>query len=119
MTVKKQELLEFIVYLLAVSSVLRFVVAWAQNGMSGTKMLAHYEDIMMIDLAYYVFPNWALQVQKYYMWHSMCKSQLLKMLKEYMTRVEELNNCLKMFPAGYYNGMVALQDDELLDIYEF
>jgi hypothetical protein len=46
----------------------------------------------------------------------MRKPQTLKM-KEYMARIEELNNYLKMFP-GYHDGM-ELQDDELLDLYEF
>jgi hypothetical protein len=48
----------------------------------GTKTLLQYEDIMS-DLAYYVFPMRAIQVQKHYMQHYMQKLQTLKM-EEYV-----------------------------------
>jgi hypothetical protein len=74
-----------------------------------------YDD-SMDDLAYYVFLMQVIQVQKRYMQHCMYKPPTLKM-KEYMAWAKELNNYLKIFP-GYHDG-IELQDDELLDIYEF
>jgi hypothetical protein len=81
----------------------------------GAETLQHYEDVMR-DITLYVFPTRALQIQKRYMRRHMRKSPYTRM-KEYMARVEEINNYLTMFP-GYTNGD-ELQEDELLDIYEF
>jgi hypothetical protein len=48
--------------------------------------------------ASYVFPRQALQMEKRYMRRYMRKPPKLKM-REYMSRVEELNNNLQYFPA--------------------
>ena len=81
----------------------------------GPETMAHY-DLCMADLAIYVFPIRALQIQKRFMRRNMRKSPYVKM-KEYMARVKELNNYLLMFP-NYVNGN-ELHEDELLEIYEY
>jgi hypothetical protein len=81
----------------------------------GAETLIHYDQVMK-DISNYVFPTRALQVQKRYMRRHMRKAPYMKM-KEYMARVEELNNYLSMYP-GYTNGD-ELHEDELLDIYEY
>jgi hypothetical protein len=81
----------------------------------GAEALGHYEETMG-DLAFYVLPTRALQVQEHYMHDYMRKSPYMQM-KEYMVQVKELSNYLKMFP-GYQQGM-ELQNSELLDIYKF
>jgi hypothetical protein len=63
----------------------------------GAKTMLRYKDVMS-NLAYYVFPLRAIQVQNHYMQCYMLKSQILKM-KECMAQVEVLNNYLKMFPG--------------------
>ncbi len=81
----------------------------------GAETLIHYEEVMR-DISSYVFPTRALQVQKRYMRRHMRKSPYMKM-KEYMARVEELNNYLSMLPD--YTIGDKLHEDELLDIYEY
>jgi hypothetical protein len=81
----------------------------------GAETLIHYEEIMK-DITNYVFPTRALQIQKRYMRRHMRKAPNMKM-KEYMARVEELNNYLSMFPD--YTIGDELHEDELLDIYEY
>jgi hypothetical protein len=81
----------------------------------GTETLEHFEEVLD-DMGSYVFPHRALQMEKRYMRRYMRKPRKLKM-REYMARVEELNNDLRYFPA-YVQGS-RLLEDELLDIYEF
>ncbi len=81
----------------------------------GAETLVHYEEVMR-DIMNYVFPRRALQIQKRYMRRHMRKAPYMKM-KDYMARVEELNNYLSMFPD--YTIGDELHEDELLDIYEY
>jgi hypothetical protein len=81
----------------------------------GTETLEHFGQVVD-DMGAYVFPRRALQMEKRYMRRYMRKPRRLKM-REYMARVEELNNDLRYFPA-YVNGS-RLLEDELLDIYEY
>ena len=81
----------------------------------GAETLIHYE-LVLKDITNYVFPTRALQVQKRYMRRHMRKAPYMQM-KEYMARVQELNNYLTMFP-GYTQGD-EIHEDELLDIYEY
>jgi hypothetical protein len=83
--------------------------------LQGAETLVHYEEVMK-DITNYVFPTRALQIQKRYMRRHMRKAPFMKM-KDYMARVEELNNYLSMFPD--YNNGDELHEDELLDIYEY
>ena len=79
----------------------------------GAETLIHYEEVMG-DISNYAFPTRALQIQKRYMRRHMRKAPYMKM-KEYMARVQELNNYLFMFP-DYTNGD-EIHEDELLNIY--
>jgi hypothetical protein len=81
----------------------------------GTETLEHFVQVIN-DMGNYVFPRRALQMEKRYMRRYMRKPRRLKM-REYMARVEELNNDLRYFPL-YVNGS-RLLEDELLDIYEY
>jgi hypothetical protein len=81
----------------------------------GAETLVHYEEVMR-DITNYVFPTRALQIQKRYMRRHMRKAPYMKM-KDYMARVEELNNYLSMFPD--YTIGDELHEDELLNIYEY
>jgi hypothetical protein len=81
----------------------------------GTETLEHFTQVLE-DMGAYVFPRRALQMEKRYMRRYMRKPRKLKM-REYMARVEELNNDLRYFPT-FVPG-ATLHQDELLDIYEY
>jgi hypothetical protein len=81
----------------------------------GTETMEHFSQVLD-DMGNYVFPRRALQLEKRYMRRYMRKPRNLKM-REYMARVEELNNDLGYFPS-FMQGS-RLVEDELLDIYEF
>jgi hypothetical protein len=81
----------------------------------GTETLEHFEEVLQ-DMGSYVFPRRALQMEKRYMRRYMRKPRKLKM-REYLARVDELNNDLRYFPSFVMGA--RLVEDELLDIYEF
>ena len=71
------------------SSLAKFEDSMTQRG---TKTLEHFDEVLD-DMGSYVFPRRALQMEKRYMRHYMRKPRKLQM-REYMSRVEELNNDL-------------------------
>eukprot|EP00957_Ditylum_brightwellii_P063453 4816729-Ditylum_brightwellii.AAC.1 len=71
-------------------------------------------------MAAHVFPEKVGQTQKRYMWRNIRYSRRgTTTMKEWVTRVLELNGYLKDFPATNGNPTQPLDADELMDILEY
>eukprot|EP00957_Ditylum_brightwellii_P070383 5347181-Ditylum_brightwellii.AAC.1 len=77
----------------------------------------HFE-LYLDDVTKHVFTEKSGQIQKHYMWRNICYSKGTT-VKEWVTRVLELNGYLKDFPAHDRNPTQPLNADELLDILEY
>lgn len=69
------------------------------------------------DLIRYVFPRKSLATQKRYMRHFLRKKRDIR-VREFMTRLIEINEYLAMFPEEF-SASQKLPEDEIMDIAEF
>eukprot|EP00957_Ditylum_brightwellii_P089712 6832628-Ditylum_brightwellii.AAC.1 len=85
---------------------------WIKN-----QTVPHFK-LCLDDVAKYVFPEKAGQIQKYYTRRNIRWSKDYT-VKEWVARVQELNRYLKDFPNHNRNLTQPLNTDELMDILEF
>eukprot|EP00957_Ditylum_brightwellii_P035877 2719018-Ditylum_brightwellii.AAC.1 len=83
----------------------------------GNQTVPHF-DLCLHDVAAHVFPEKAAQTQKRYMRRNLRYTKETS-VKEWVARVSELNSYLKDFPATNGNASQPLDEDELLDIWEY
>ncbi len=83
----------------------------------GSETNEHFEQCLQ-DLTTYVFPKNALKMQKCYMNHYMRKPREMS-TRDYVARVNELNDYLTKFPPINGNPPSKMPDEQLLDILEY
>ena len=70
------------------------------------------------DMTAHIFPARALQMQKRFMRRFLRKPAGIK-TREFVARVNEMNNFLREFPSPNGEAATALPEDEILDLLEF
>jgi hypothetical protein len=74
----------------------------------GTETLEHFA-LVIDDMGAYVFPRKALEIEKRFLRRDLKKPRKLKM-REFLTRVDEINHDLRYFPA-FVPGARILEDE--------